>query len=524
MDYLKIGKATDLTGKEYKLYRFLEMLPGILSWGTLIILVIFSYFQPVWVAVFIILFNIYWLLLVAYLAIHLVASFRALRKNEKVDWQTRCSELESREFKIKNIDGSVTTKAMAWTDLWQVVIMPTLNEDYAVFKTTLNALMADQYPKDRMIIVLAIEERGGAEVKATAERIKEEFGNKFGRMIIAMHPDGIVGELKGKGANQSWAAKELKARIIDPEGLDYDAILVSVFDIDTVVYPGYFHNLTWRFFHAEHPHRSSYQPIPVYNNNIWQAPFFARIAAFSNTFWQMMLQIREEKLATYSSHSMTWRTLSEIGFWSPKMVSEDSRIFFHSFFFYNGDYRVEPLHFPVSMDAVMDKNILRSASNLYKQQRRWGWGVENVPYLIFNTIKHWKTIPKKKAIYQISVQIHGFHSWATNALIIALIGRMPLWLGGSHFTSSVLSTNLPIISQNLMNLAMVGMLLSAVVSMLLLPPKPKNFPFWKHIQVFLEWAFLPVAIVIFGAVPGLEAQTRLMFGKYMGFWVTPKKR
>jgi len=206
------------------------------------------------------------------------------------------------------------------------------------------------------------------------------------------------------------------------------------------------------------------------------------------------------------------------------MVSEDSRIFFHSFFFYNGDYRVEPLHFPVSMDAVMDKNILRSASNLYKQQRRWGWGVENVPYLIFNTIKHWKTIPKKKAIYQISVQIHGFHSWATNALIIALIGRMPLWLGGSHFTSSVLSTNLPIISQNLMNLAMVGMLLSAVVSMLLLPPKPKNFPFWKHIQVFLEWAFLPVAIVIFGAVPGLEAQTRLMFGKYMGFWVTPKKR
>jgi hypothetical protein len=40
----------------------------------------------------------------------------------------------------------------------------------------------------------------------------------------------------------------------------------------------------------------------------------------------------------------------------------------------------------------------------------------------------------------------------------------------------------------------------------------------------LQWVLVPFTIVIFGAIPGLDAQTRLMFGRYMGFWSTPKHR
>ncbi len=75
-----------------------------------------------------------------------------------------------------------------------------------------------------------------------------------------------------------------------------------------------------------------------------------------------------------------------------------------------------------------------------------------------------------------------------------------------------------------MTSAMVGMVLAAIISTIILPKKPSDFSAWRYLVMLLQWMFLPVSIIIFGSVPGLEAQTRLMFGKYMGFWVTPKAR
>lgn len=516
MDYLKIGKAEELTGNDRKLYRLLEIIPGFLSWATLIVLAILSFLRPTWVAYFIVAFDVYWLLLVLYLGIHLVVAYKRLRENIKVDWKEKCENLKKEEITPTGVNG--------WGDVIHLVVLPTYNEDLDVIRPSFQAIVNSEYPLKNMIVVLATEERGGEEAQKRAEEIRKEFGGLFGNFLITIHPDGIVGEIKGKGANQAWAAQEVKKRIIDAQNLDYNKILVSVFDIDTVVHPSYFFALTYKFLTVPDPYRASYQPVPVYHNNIWQAPFFARVAANSNTFWQMMQQMRHEKLATYSSHSMTWRALVDINFWSTSMVSEDSRVFWHCFLYYKGDYRVEPLNIPVSMDVCMDEKFLKTAKNLYKQQRRWGWGVENVPYLIFNTIKDWKSIKKGSAIGKILNQIYGFHSWATNALIIGVIGWFPVLFGGDQFTSSVLSSNLPFVTRTLMTLAMGGLVLSAIISTLLLPARPKKYNIGKNITMVLQWIVLPVSIIIFGSIPGIEAQTRLMFGKYMGFWVTPKKR
>ncbi len=523
-DYLKIGKATELSGKDYKLYRGLEMIPGVFSLGTLILLIVFSYFKPVWVAYFLIAFDVYWLLQVIYLALYLVSSYRKVQRNIKVDWRLRCLSLIAEDTSLPS--DCLAKAGVRCEDLYHLIILPTYNEDIEIIRTALNSLLEDGFPTQQMIVALAMEERAGAIAKERAAVIEREFSSQFGHFIITFHPDGIEGELKGKGANQAWCGRQVKENVIDRENIPYDKILVSVFDIDTIVNPGYFYALSYKFLTVHSPYRSSYQPVPVYHNNIWSTPFFSRVAAASNTFWQMMMQIRQEKLVTYSSHSMTWKALVDIGFWSTKMVSEDSRIFFHCLVHYKGDYRVEPLYVIVSMDATADTSFSKTASSLYKQQRRWAWGAENVAYLIFNFIKmkNDSRSGKRRIFNHILVQLYGFHSWGTSALIIAIIGWLPMLLGGDRFNSTVLSGNLPAITSTLMNMAMIGMVLSAVVSNLLLPKRPKKYSIWKSFSMVVQWIFVPVTIIIFGAIPCLDAQIRLMLGKYMGFWVTPKER
>ena len=529
VDYLKIGKATELSGRDRKIYRMLEIFPGFLSLFTLFILLILSYFKPVWVAYFIILFDVYWLLLVIYMAIFLISSYFKLKKGLRTNWPAKVLALKNEplnpDFKVV-AENSLARTGLAWDELWHLIVLPTYNEGLEIIKSSLEALVKDGYPTNRMIVALAMEERGGAAAHERAVKLQEEFQNKFGHFFIIFHPDNLEGELKGKGANQAWCVKQLKKDFLDPENFDYKKILVSVFDIDTVVRPGYFHALTYKFLTVRDPYHASYQPIPVYHNNIWNAPFFSRVAASSNTFWQMIMQIRQESLVTYSSHSMTFVALNEIGFWSTKNVSEDSRIFWHCLMHYNGNYRVEPIHFEVSMDVTCDQSFWKTAKSLYKQQRRWAWGVENIPYLLFNAHKRWKNkgLNKGEIRGHIFIQIYGFHAWATNALVIAVIGWMPMLLGGDRFNSTVLSGNLPLITQNLMNVAMIGLFLSAIVSALLLPKRPQKYTIWKNVRMTLEWIFVPITIVIFGSVPCLEAQIRLMLGKYMGFWVTPKER
>ena len=237
----------------------------------------------------------------------------------------------------------------------------------------------------------------------------------------------------------------------------------------------------------------------------------------------MIQQERPERLATFSSHAISFESLYKIGYWQKNMVSEDSRIFWNLFVAHDGDYSVVPIAYPVSMDANLDDGFWLTMLSIYKQQRRWSWGVENVPYLVFACIKN-KAIPLHKKLRAVLTQVEGFWSLATNPIMIFLLGWLPLVLGGRLFRTTILSYNLPIITGYIMYFSMVGLILSALVAFSFLPPRPPTHKKRHSIYMALQWVLIPLTITIFGAIPALEAQTRLLLGKYMGFWVTPKHR
>jgi hypothetical protein len=66
---------------------------------------------------------------------------------------------------------------------------------------------------------------------------------------------------------------------------------------------------------------------------------------------------------------------------------------------------------------------------------------------------------------------------------------------------------------------------SAGLALTLLPPIPKHIsrPYAWFI-ILAQWALLPVTFVLFGALPAIDAQTRLMINKPLGFNVSPKRK
>jgi cellulose synthase/poly-beta-1,6-N-acetylglucosamine synthase-like glycosyltransferase len=258
-------------------------------------------------------------------------------------------------------------------------------------------------------------------------------------------------------------------------------------------------------------------------NNIWQAPPISRIFSFASSFWEMMCLERPEKLITFSSHAMSFKTLVEVDFKQTNVVSEDSRIFWQCFLKYDGNYQTIPIYYPVSMDANVAPTFLRTMKNVYKQQRRWAYGAENVAYFLFGFLKN-KKIPFSKKLSLGFATFENYWSWATNSIIIFLLGWLPITIGGEAFQQTLLSHNLPIFTSKILTLGMMGMIFSVAFSLFLLSPKMTDLGQKKYLFLILEWLLMPAIMVFLYAIPALDAQTRLMTGKYMGFWPTEKIR
>ena len=498
-----------------KKYRLLEMIPGTLVWLTFILAVVLSFVKPLWVIYFIIVFSVYWLFRVLYFVFYMAISWRRYQRDVHTDW------LE----KVRALPG--------WENYYHMVVMPTSKEPAEVLRSTFSNLAASHYPLDKMIVVLSGEERNKENFDRNVEIIKKEFDGKFFKLLIVTHPDNLVGEIRGKGANAHWAGFKAK-ELVDELKIPYEKIVVSYFDSDTCVHPEYFACLAYKYITHPKRERAAFQPVALYNNNIWDSMALMRVAACGTTFWLLTELAKPDRLFTFSSHSIAFKALVDVDFWQKDIVTDDSRIFLQCFIRYGGDFEVVPMYIPVSMDTVMAETPWRSLVNLYKQQRRWAWGVEHFPYMVWHfsrgTLKTDKgeiAVPKipfwKRFKYLWNLG-EGMYSWATAPILMFVLSKLPLWFGKEKIGATAFFQTAPLVLQWLLTAAMIGMVVSAILFLFLLPPRPKKQSPFKFVIMLVQWALLPVSLILFGSIPAVEAQTRLMFGKYLGFWVTEKAR
>lgn len=118
--------------------------------------------------------------------------------------------------------------------------------------------------------------------------------------------------------------------------------------------------------------------------------------------------------------------------------------------------------------------------------------------------------------------MEGHISWAVWVIILCFISPLPLFLGGTFFNQTAISYNLPKITGLLFNFTIVTSLAWIILSRTTLPARPKGISWTKNIVMVIEWVIVPFIIVTLGSTPALDAQTRLMLGRYMEFNPTEK--
>jgi len=527
--------------------RFWEILPGLQFWSVFIGAVVLSYYRPVWAALFIIVFDLYWVLKALNTSLHLLGSYRRFRIFVKIDWLdfvkrlgedpsrfkaflrqragTAEKKLERRYYleEAKRLDSAGTRPLLTkpLTDFYHLIVLPFSNEGFEILDSTLAAIAAVNYPLDRLIILLASEERAGHTAQEVAAKAREKYGSRFFQFYLTTHPDGLPGEIKGKSANASYAVKESLPEL-DKLGIGIERVLVSNFDSDTIVHPQYFARVMYEFLTAEKPYRRSYQPIAIYNNNIWDSPAFIRVVSVSNSFFQFTESSRVDRLRTFSSHTMTLKALVDVGFWKKDLINEDGYIYWQCYLHYDGDYQVVPLFIPISLDTCLADSFWQTLKNQYKQKKRWAYNVEYYPHLIPQLIR--SKAPFFDRAYKLYQYVEGNFNWATASIIITLLGRLPLYLGGREFLDTVVAFNLPQTTKIFLNIALLFLIFSVYINLILLPPRPARYGRGRSIMMYLQWFLVPITSVVFGSLPAVEAQTRLMMGWYLEFWVTPKSR
>ncbi len=533
-------------GVQRMLGRLFEILPGALSWTIIIGVVLLCVFRPLLAALVVIAFVLSWLFRLVYSNIFLAASYFRLTAERGTDWMERLAglgdiparlrELESERRRLpfrRRLSLSAHRRELLrllasgslpppLQEIYHVVIIPIVGEGRDIFEAGVQSIAEGGFPSERILLILAVEARSAEEVKRDAESVREQYRPRFLDFLVAYHPDGVPGEARVKGANASHAARRA-AEYLSARKIPFENVIVSCFDADTVVHADYFGCLTYHFMVTPARTRASYQPIPMYTNNIWDAPGFARILDIGSTFFQLVEASNPERLVTFSSHSMSFAALVEVGYWPVDMISDDSAIFWKSLIHFRGDYRVVPMFSTVYMDVNQAESWWKTAVNVYKQKRRWAWGAENIPPVLtaFLTTRGIPLATRLRHGYKL-VETHV--SWTTWPFLLGVASWLPAIFLGKRYAYSVVDYNEPRVLSTLFNLAFVGFLLYALLSFLYLPRRAGRFGVLKRLWFAAQWVLLPLVGMLFGAVPALDAQTRLMLGRYLEFWVTVKKR
>lgn len=481
--------------------RALEIIPGLFSWNVILFPYWGIFVVPNLVAYFILGYNIYWFYQSFQIAITSVVSHLRIQAAMHYDWVSDLKSFPDYQ-KVKN-----------------VIIIPTYKEPIHILERTFDSLKNQTIDRKQLIVVLAMEAKEPeAERKAKIIDLKKKYKGIFGGLYFTVHTL-VYGEVVGKASNERHAALWVKKNLIDKKILDINYLIVTSCDADHKYHPNHFAYLTFKFL--DNPKRYSYfwQPAIMFYNNIWDLPAITRVPNTLGTIWNLSQLPRHDRLINQQNYSLSFKLLHQAGYWDADKIPEDWGIFFKAYYKTKGQVEVDPLYIPLKADAAQSTTFFKTLKNQYEQYKRWAWGVSDDPWIIKNYFLT-PGVPFMDKTMRLIHVLWSHFSWPINWFVITIGLTLPTIIN-PRFGRTSLGYTVPKLSSIILTVSLAFLITTLIIDYFY-KPKPEKLPFWRYLIAPLELILMPIAGFFFSALPGIDAHTRLMLGKYLEYRVTEK--
>lgn len=521
-------------GKRSDEYRLLERIPTLLFVTFFATLAVFVFIAPELSALLLSIVILYLGVKIVRATIDMIRGYRRMVRARNTDWPARLREVEeilsdqkslqneSLKHPVQELARNYPELVMRPSELIHAVIIAAYDESYEVLQPTVQNLAENSTENSSMIVVLAYEERGGEEMARTAARLQQEFSETFLSFRTFKHPANLPGEIQGKGANISHAAEQLQ-QLLDAHNIAHERVIVTSLDADNRPHPQYFDSVSYEYVIAPNRKNLAFQPISLFDNNVWDTYAPMRLIAVSNTLWNLIASVRTFALRNFASHSQPLSALAEMGYWSKRTVVEDGHQYWRSYFHFKGNYRVVPIYLTISQDAIIDGDLASAAGAQFKQLSRWYYGASDIAYVADGIFVRKTRVPFGDALTRFLVLLESHFSLAILAIMMNLIALVPLTTALADIPLDDSSPMLHLIIVSFNQIAVLGLMASIIVSLLTLPKRPERYGFWRSAQMLLHWLLLPITVLFFTTGTAINSQWKLFLGKYPEKFAVTKK-
>jgi cellulose synthase/poly-beta-1,6-N-acetylglucosamine synthase-like glycosyltransferase len=482
-----------------KTTRLIEILIPATSWLIITMPFWLSFVSPEVVGYILITFTVYWFYKSFSLAISAIRSFITLQAHVNVDWMKKIQD-HPHVHKVHH-----------------VIIIPEYKEPLHILKRTIENLAQMDFPKQRIILVLATEEKD-PDADVVAASLEQEFKHTFGHFLITRHPL-IPGEIAGKSSNMAHAANKAYT-YLKQHAIPIEYTTVTSCDADALIHPKYFSSLTHRLLSDPNRSMCFYQGAILFYSNIWRIPLPNRFLNILNSIWNLASLSQTNRLINFSTYSLMMQTAKDVGFWSVDVIPEDYHMFYKVFFAKGKEVHTQPIFLPILVDAAESRGFFRTMINQYEQAKRWAWGVSDIPYVIRGMIIH-RHIPLWNRVSRLVLLLEHHIFWPANWFLLTIGGFIPP-LVNPVFARTTFGFRLAQLSSTILTLSAIVLLVVFYIDWKLKPPKPEHVKNWTLPFLYLQWFTLPVIAFFLSALPGLDAHTRLLLGKRLEYRVTEK--